>query len=260
MPIPRVLASGRRIARRAFASAAVFTVSVLTRGLRVLGVVARWACGWMVRALSGAGPLIARMTRAAWSHLTALGVRGVLVAMIRPVLGIGLLVFTGLEAERVLPVDSPPKASPPLLSALAPDSGLHTTSNGYIISVSLSVPNCHSPVTGDVSIVLPTEYWRAEREGYPRLVEALVGFAVDDPSVEIHYIVPGDWQTNPAHRSSSSWQTGFANGQLVGGTGKVAAVRFDDWATKPDAVRVHFTVKDWLVRRGYGSCCSAFRG
>jgi hypothetical protein len=227
---------------------------MLVRGLRGLGVAVRWASRLIVRVVAGAARLVARRTRAGWSRLRALGVRGVIRLLIGPLIGIGLLVFALVEAHRVLRVGSPPKASPPLLAALAPESGLHTTNNGYVISVSLSLSNCRGPVHGDVSIVLPTEYWKTERAGYPKLVKALVGLAADDPSIEIQYIRPGDWQINAARRSSSSWQTAFSNQHLVGGTGRVAAVRLDDWAKRPESVDVQFTIADWLVRRGYGSC------
>lgn len=194
-------------------------------------------------------------TKSAREHLRELGVRGAASALLAPAAGFLLLGFAAWTARRVLPVAGAPETPPPIVTALPPDVGFHTTSNGYVISLTLSVMSCSKPVIGDATIVLPQEYFNvnAESQGLTSLRKALFAVAVDDPSVRFKYVLPADWRDNPLHRAYRNWDTSFANPSLVAATGTAATVRLDDWNSHPQAIETQFTA-DWLSQRGYGSC------
>lgn len=159
-------------------------------------------------------------------------------------------------ANHALPVDPGPETTPPQIAVMPPANAVDTPRDGYVISVTLIVQSCSRPVKGLVTAVLPREFFAAERQSgmhMPR--RGLFGIAFGDRSVHVESITPADWRTNPLHQGEPWWNSSFDTPQLVAATGRVAAVRLDDWSqpTRSNAVDVTFTAP-WLRPRGYGSC------
>jgi hypothetical protein len=171
------------------------------------------------------------------------------------VLGIALVLFGAWQAQRVLPVAGLPTQPPFVIAGLPPDEGLHTTNSGYIIAVTLTIKSCSNPVQGDITLVLPREYYHAETAAdvIPPLSRPLVGVAVTDSDAQFSYVLPPDWRYNQAQARYRHWTTDFSNPTIVDATGQAAAVRMDDWRSKPDEVEAQFSAP-WLSQRGYGTC------
>lgn len=144
-----------------------------------------------------------------------------------------------------------PTLPPPLVAAALPDEAFHTTNNGYVIALAVTVSSCSNPVDVLAQVILPREYYKLERSSplIPRIRKALVALAVDDPGVDFQFIRDG------AHAApkSRTWNTVFSNPYLEAATGTVETMRIDNWASEPPEFDARFTA-DWLVHRGYGSC------
>jgi hypothetical protein len=170
----------------------------------------------------------------------------------RPALAVLFLAVAYLAAERALPVHPAPKERPPKIVAMPPAEEIHTSRNGYVISVSLVVENCSDPVRGSITVVLPREFFEKEQVPWvPQLKNALFGVAVSDPSVEVIDIAPEDLHREP--QVADSWWWPFADAIHADADGVVAVARFDGWRKQPDQLEMDF-VADWLRPRGYGSC------
>ena len=59
-------------------------------------------------------------------------------------------------------VEPAPRDAPPKMVAMPPAQTLHSSKNGYVINLTLSVQDCKGPVHGFASVSLPEEYRRAE--------------------------------------------------------------------------------------------------
>lgn len=193
--------------------------------------------------------------RNVYRKLRERGFVGLIRTLRKPVLAALLIALGAAKALQVLPVSGAPTSPPPLVAAVTPDLALHTTNNGYIMAVTVTVTKCSSPVNVEADLVLPREFYKTEQPsgiGSP-LTKALVGISVGDPRASFHAIHEGDWQSDPQHARDLTWITHFSTPTLVGATGTVATIRLDDWRSRPDEVVASFTA-DWLSPRGYGSC------
>jgi hypothetical protein len=172
----------------------------------------------------------------------------------RAALALLFLLFSLFAAQRVLPVHLAPQERPPKVISLPPSNGIHDGRSGYIISVSLKVESCSEPVSGFITVVLPKEYFEAERNSglQPPPHKALFAAAFNDPEVKVTFVGPNSSRTRP-DRSLHSWAWSFADNEHVDADGVVATARFDGWNKHSDQLSVNFTA-DWLRPRGYGSC------
>jgi hypothetical protein len=188
------------------------------------------------------------------ARLRGRGFRRVFRPMAPALLGIGLLGVALWQAVRVLPVDGAPTTSPAAVAAELPSHGVHSTSNGYVLSLTLTVKDCSQPVSVFAEIVLPREYFALESaEAITTVRKALVGLAVDDPGVKMMSMVESGWQVHRQRLGFPHWRLRFNKSLLVGGTGRAEVLRLDDWQSHPSEVDVWFSAK-WLSPRGYGSC------
>lgn len=217
---------------------------------RVFASGARRVATLASRALRGS----ARLLQTVWQRLRPPGWRPRLRPLFEGTVGLVFVVVSLWGALVVLPVKGVPTTSPPAVAAELPDQGLHTTSNGYVLSLVLGVKSCSGPVHAYAQIILPKQYYTEERSGAAvTLKRALVGIGIDDAQVKMVSITQAGWQQHRQFLALPHWQVGFDDTLLVGGTGRADALRVDDWAARPAEVDAWFTAK-WLTARGYRSC------
>jgi hypothetical protein len=161
-------------------------------------------------------------------------------------LGCSGIWFFARKATGVLAVSGAPAGAPPLIVALPPRNANHTTSDGYIIALRLSVTSCKGPVVGDAKIVLPVTYFQRESDAESRS-PSFYGFAVDGPRARIRYMKSIFLSADPPR------SVGFSDNGLPVHAAELAVMRVYPEHESAREVDVGFTA-DWLRPRGYGSC------
>jgi len=223
----------------------------ISRNLRRFAALLDRAVTRMIRRLA---TFVGRAATRAVSQLRRRSLGSVLRSVAPASAGIALLGLAFWQATRVLPVKGAPTLRPPAVAVELPTQGLHSTSNGYVVSLAVTVRHCSEPVSIYASIVLPKEYFDAEdADGLGPLAKALVGIAVDDTRVKMLSMEQSKWQEDRQLLRYPHWQVGFNKSLLVGGTGQAEVLRVDDWQSRPSAIEARFSA-NWLVPRGYGSC------
>lgn len=195
-----------------------------------------------------------RDSAAGWRALRHHGARRMLWAVLPLLAGMLLLTIAAWRAKAVLAVTGAPTTPPFAVAADMPSSALLTADDGYVLALTLTVKSCSAPVKVFAELVLPEDYFSAEtRESDVTIRRALVGLAVDDPSVELESVVQSGWQSDRSLLRAPKWLIPFHKHLLVGGTGRAAVVRVDNWQSRPHQIDTWFSAK-WLSPRGYGSC------